>query len=144
MAPRLHDGIYLGSFFETTEHVVAMADGRIIRTGAVQQVADELLWSSDKVMAISAHPWNTKTTLKRADVRPPPTPAPTEVEGSEPPAAATRAMPITREIIELAGYTDHCRKCRAMRTGDDSQPSLGHSAQCRQRIREFAKKDPEL
>ena len=48
-----------------------------------------------------------------------------------------------KDLLLKYGYTEGCRKCLLIRTGDQSQPSLGHSQECRRRIEARMKNDPE-
>ena len=40
--------------------------------------------------------------------------------------------------------SEKCAKCRAMKRGDFSQPALGHSKECRTRIENMMREDPEM
>ena len=46
--------------------------------------------------------------------------------------------------MEEYGYTQGCAKCERILNGDTSQPSLGHSNECRARIIKEMSKDPMI
>ena len=46
--------------------------------------------------------------------------------------------------LEKFGFSSNCRKCVHIRTGDGSQPTLGHSQTCRKRIFTEVAKDPDM
>ena len=74
MADRWLEGVHLGTRMESREHIVAMDDGRIVRAGAVQAVAEEVRWDSARVTAISGQPWDvagTVTRVNRGELVPP-------------------------------------------------------------------------
>ena len=63
-------------------------------------------------------------------------------EASEPMAKfVPRAMRIMKPDLVRYGYTKGCRKCEMMRRGDNSQPTLGHSPDCRRRIEAEVRKE---
>ena len=53
-------------------------------------------------------------------------------------------MKVTRIMLEKFGYSPSCRKCLAMQRGDMSQPTLGHSEECRKRIMALARDTEEF
>ena len=55
-----------------------------------------------------------------------------------------RGPPVRPRHLEKFGFSSNCRKCMHIRTGDGSQPTLGHSQTCRQRIFAEVAKDPDM
>ena len=55
-----------------------------------------------------------------------------------------RSAKITFDIVTRYGVSEKCAKCRAMKRGDFSQPALGHSKECRTRIENMMREDPEM
>ena len=51
---------------------------------------------------------------------------------------------INRSYLEKFGFTPECAKCNAIRAGDETQPGLAHSQDCRKRIEECMELDPFL
>ena len=51
---------------------------------------------------------------------------------------------ITRDYLHKFGFTPGCSKCEAIRTGDNRNPTLAHSAGCRSRIEGLIGQDPFL
>ena len=132
MTERWVEGIWLGKRFHSDEHIVCRtSDGEVVRTRSVKslpcKVTMELL---DKIKGV---PW-APTSVHRQDgeVRKPVL-KPEETKG-ETLSANPRSMRITAEMVDKHGYSKDCKKCRAMSRGDNSQPALGHSSECRIRI----------
>ena len=68
MRPRWLEGVWLGQRFFSGEHVVAMADGRMVRAGNVQAMAEEVRWKKEAILGIKGLPWQpTGTVLRRPD-----------------------------------------------------------------------------
>ena len=56
MIPRCLEGIWLGKRLAIEEHIVSMPDGRVVRTRAVQAVAEEMQWCRDRVLGVTGLP----------------------------------------------------------------------------------------
>ena len=140
MADRWLEGIWLGTQFETLEHIIAMKNGQIIRARSVQAFPEEKLWCKELAFGVSAMPWDNRATLARLSQGRPlepmemPTPAEAPVDGTDPVAGASRGMPIRLPMLEKFGFTAGCRKCRLLERGSILQPNLGHNEECRRRI----------
>ena len=106
----------------------------------------------DKTMLdnIKGRPWDPKGTgveqgdllqenLRAGDLERAPVLEPIPTAGRK-----VRRVPITKELLDKVGFTDDCLKCRHLRTGDRSQPTLGHSENCRRRVETKMKDDPAL
>ena len=149
MEPRWLPGVWLGKRFESDEHIIALEDGRVVRSGTVRAYPGV---DFDQVLldGIVGKPWDPKGTgveqgnlhqeqPRAGDLRrPPPAPEP------DPVAPQRRRLAITKRFLDRAGYTPGCLKCRHMQTGDNSRPTLGHSEACRDRVEEFVRNDPAL
>ena len=55
-----------------------------------------------------------------------------------------RRVLITRAYVEKFGPTPDCSKCRAIQTGDNANPTLAHSRDCRARMEGLLALDPAL
>ena len=122
-----------------------MDDGRVVRAGAIQVFPVESRWQKDRVLGVQGYPWAPTGTLRRANEQNPEVPAPAvvSVEGHDH-EPVPRGMPVLPKHLSKFGYSERCRKCKAMLEGDTSQPTLGHSEVCRMRIRQLAKGDEEF
>ncbi len=137
------EGTYLGSRAESTEHYVALDDGRVVRAGAVRPFPEGSRWRPEHILGVTGYPWAPTGTIR--EINEPGVPEPFKGEpGGKAREPVSRNMPILTKHIQKFGYTDGCRKCRAMRSRDNSQPTLGHSAECRERIRRLAMQDEEF
>ena len=111
--------MWLGTLFESYEHVIAMSDGRVVRARSVMAFPEERLWSKEHVLGVKAAPWQSTTTLaKNARGLPRATDEP-ETEGTAEATPATRGLQSRREMLKKFGFTEGCRKCRMMRICDD-------------------------
>ena len=55
------EGIWLGTRFDASEHIVAID---IVRTRGVQAMPVEVRWNRDTVVAIIGQPWAPTTTVR--------------------------------------------------------------------------------
>ena len=145
MAARWTSGTWLGRLFAFGEHLVATADGRTYRTRSVHEQSEERQWSAEAVLGVKGCPWEPTGTMRQKEAGRPTEPTPEVQPPLQPaPEPVPRGVRITADILKKYGYTEKCSKCKAMRTGDATQPTLGHSAECRERIKELSRGDPEL
>ena len=129
-------GIWLGVRFDANEHVIAMADGRIVRARSVQSYPEETRWDKDLVSEISGLPWAPTGTTRTRSEGLQGVPAQEEpADGVDAAPTACRGMPVLRKHIDSYGPTAGCLKCRMIRDKDFSRPGQGHSEKCKQRIR---------
>ena len=56
--PRWLEGVYLGTRFQSNEHLVSMEDGRVIKARGVQALPEERRWNKEKVLGVVGKPWN--------------------------------------------------------------------------------------
>ena len=106
----------------------------------------EKLWNKDFMTAITGVPWDPVGTMQRGaqqDQEPQKTEEEMDGKFEEAPGKA-RGMQIKQPQLDKFGYSENCRKCRLLQRGDYTQPSLGHSQACKQRIRELSLKDAEF
>ena len=84
---------------------------------------------------ITATPWRFKKEEQpEQEAAPKVTPTTAaEIEPISVEAGVPRAVKISRSDLTKHGYTAGCRKCDMLRRGDNSQPSLGHTLECRRR-----------
>ncbi len=141
------EGIWLGTRFESCEHVVAMDDGSVVRTRSVQAFPEETRWDADRILGVTGKPWaptgTTRATRPSAPQSEVPARGDDHAHGGDR-GPLPRGMLVRRKHVEKFGFTEKCRKCRAIREGDLTQPTLGHSEACRQRMHAMAKDDDEL
>ena len=148
MEPRWSKGIWLGKRFATEEHLIGTVDGVVVRCGAVKP-HPETQWDSHLFDALVGVPWDPAG--KNKDV------APADVQerlqeiprvvvprGLEDEIPQPRRILITRDYLNRFGYTPGCSKCTAIEVGDNTHPTLAHSAACRSRIERELEKDPFL
>ena len=48
------------------------------------------------------------------------------------------------DLTKAGGWTPGCKKCKAMKEGDQSRTNLAHSAECRARVAEILADDVEF
>ena len=150
MEARWIPGTWLGKRYATEEHIVATADGRVVKSRAIRPVESQDKWNKEKVLGVKGTPWNPSgeeksevevkfdTPMARPEARMRPSDAMDEMEN------APRSTAITSRHLEKVGYTGAgCAKCRAMLAGDEYQPR-GHSAVCRARVYKALRADEEL
>ena len=151
MAARWLPAVWLGKRFATDEHTVAMEDGTVVRTGTVREFPGQA-FDKDLVDQIIGAPWDPKGTgseqgdlMKERPLAGDVPRVPSVVEPTPASIPHARGLVITQELLrKVGGYTAGCLKCRRLREGDQSQPSLGHSSACRERVEALMQADPEL
>ncbi len=145
LQPRWSTGIWLGKHWRSDEHIIA-SPSDIVRARSIRGLPDRESWSIGEIEAIKATPWNLKPTEEQTQDKPRVIPAEPEAPG-EPEAARDdanppRAVPVRKADLQRWGYTEGCRKCKAILMGDRSQPTLGHSPACRSRLLSEMENDP--
>ena len=144
MEPRWAKGLWLGKRFSTEEHVVATAEGVVIRSGAVRPHPD-VEYDSHLFDGLVGLPWDPSgkgTELSPEDVQDLP-----RVQVPRPEAdmhPRVRRVMISKAYVERFGPTPGCNKCRAITSGDNSVPSLAHDPACRNRMEDLLAQDPDL
>ena len=143
MTPRWLEGIWLGKRFSSEEHVVSMPDGKVVRTRAVQSVAEELQWNKDMVLAVSGLPWAPTGTLTHPTFT-----IPRSCEKIVEPEVVYQVIPrgvtIRERHLEKFGFTSTCRKCQSMQGLATAYSTIGHTKECRERVVECIGRDPEM
>ena len=150
MEARWIPGTWLGKRYATEEHIVATADGRVVKTRAVRPRERGEKWNKEKVLGVKGTPWNPSGEEKgevevRFDEAPARlAPSMRAADAMDEMENAPRSMAITSRHLDKVGYTGAgCAKCRAMLAGDEDQPR-GHSAVCRARVYKAIRADEEL
>ena len=143
LAARWHTGVWLGKRFASDEHLVSMPDGTVVRARSVQAFPVEQLWSKEAVDRVKGMPWAPTSTLTQNTYLRPSIPAPAEGADDER-HWIPRGPPVRPRHLEKFGFSSNCRKCIHIRTGDGSQPTLGHSQTCRKRIFAEVAKHPDM
>ena len=147
MGARWLPAVWLGERFATDEHVVAMEDGTVVRTGAVREFPGDV-FDKELLDKIIGMPWDPRGSgheqggadreqPRAGDVSQAPVVEPTPM--AEP---NVRRLVITHEIIKKVGYTDECLKCSQLRRGEKSDKA--HSEECRTRVENLMRDHPEL
>ena len=135
------------SMLETQGHIVALDDGRVARVGAVQAFSVESQWAGEKILGITGVLWALMGAMRSGGaMRDPlgiPVAAP-QVDGEPEAEQRFRGMPVRQRHLEKFGYSEGCKKCRHLREGNLSQPTLEHSPKCRERIQGLAEADEEF
>ena len=117
-----------------------------MKARSLQPFPLEKLWDAERIDGIVGVPWNPVGTAQRqaAENQEPHRPE-ADIDGEQQQGPGpNRGMPVLAKHLEKFGYTDNCRKCRKLRMGDVSQPGMGHSAECKARIREQALRHAEF
>ena len=146
MMERWVQGVWLGKRFTTDEHVIGLENGKVVRTRNVRPKSLECGWKFDEIDKIKGQQWDPNVTLtyeKLAQERFPrigdPTPAEEEY------VHTPRSHMIKKaDLTKAGGWTSGCRKCEAMKEGDQSRTNLAHSAECRARVAETLADDVEF
>ena len=141
MTERWHDGIWLGKRFNTEEHLIAREDGTIIRARSIRPRNMEL--TKDMLDKITGAPWQPSGTVSAKDDNKKMNVLERTVENKTP-SLAPRRTQITKQTIQELGPTPGCKKCRTTLEGDRSQPTLGHSEECRKRIEPLMREKENL
>ena len=144
MTWRWLEGVYLGTRFQSNEHIVALEDGRVVKARSVQALPEERRWNSERALGVQGKPWRPMGTVQRGACEDQEPPRRREEAAGEDAPPVTRNMPVQQQHLDKFGYTAGCLKCRMMRTGDHSRPSQGHSQMRRTMIREAAAGDTEF
>ena len=63
MQARFHGGVYVGRRFETSEVLVSMSDGSIVKARDFREVPDASAWDAEALKAIAGTPWNAAGTV---------------------------------------------------------------------------------
>ena len=117
MAPRWLPGTWLGKRWNSDEHLVAMSDGKVVRSRGVRTRPLEESWSVEPISGIRGSPWDPSSTMtyeKLAEGNPwkiPETKTARPVESAES-VPVPRGFKITRSMVTKAGPTPGCHKCR--------------------------------
>jgi len=145
MAPRWLPGTWIGKRFSSEEHVVATASGKIVRTRAVRSLPTGSMWRKEEIEKIVGLPWKPSGEIAGDGERLPDLPRAVEIKPEEPPEEPkVRGMKIMPKHLVKVGHTKGCPKCIALRSGQRTHVSLGHSAACRKRIEEELRMDGEM
>jgi len=140
ISERWFDGYWLGLQFSSGEHIVATADGRVIRARAVHPRPETVQVTREALNQIAVGPWNPSEVITQDSGDKPPT-APEKTQVSKRAEPVPRSIRITREKLEKFGYTKGCPQCEAMRRGDDHDGVHHSTATCRKRIEIEMSKD---
>ena len=147
MQERWVEGIWLGSRFNTLEHLVSRrSDGVVVRTRAVREIPPQVQKSDlDSIVGQPHAPQGVqrkeKFEIPRTCVAPPTEPA-MPTSGPDPFRPVPRAVYITKAMLEKHGYAANCGKCRAIQRCQ-SQTTIGHTTDCRKRMEELLGNDME-
>ena len=141
MQERWVEGIWLGSRFNTIEHLVSRrSDGVVVRTRAVREIPRQVQKSDlDSIVgqpkATQGVQRKEKFEIPRTCVAPPTEPA-MPTSGPDPFRPVPRAVYIMKAMLEKHGNAANCGKCRAIQRCQ-SQTTIGHTTDCRKRMEEL-------
>ena len=114
---RWFDGVYLGTLFSSGEHVVAMADGKVVRARAVHPKPESAHTTKASLDVIDTGPAGGTEVITQASSGSVP-------KVVDPPHAASPSDPVprgfrvTKELLDKFNYTKDCPKCEALKRGD--------------------------
>ena len=157
MERRWSEGIWLGKSPDSDEHIVALDTGVIAKARAIVMMPESESWSKEKVMKICARSGVKNEGGKPGEV------ADGELAGDQvttfddipssthipDPVIHERApqdVYIRKEDLQKFQYTKGCRKCDAIKSGDNNsrcKTRMSHNSTCRTRIREAMAKHEE-
>ena len=149
----LWENTFIGYRSASGEYMVTNANS-VYKTRTIRSVPEEVRWKAENIEAIKFTPWRTKEATSRtppgdpdnADKQPsihievntnveteiPPPPRPTET--------VPRRVYITKALVERSGSTEECTGCTNAALGGTG---MVHSEECRKRIDQELRKDPE-
>ena len=137
LAPRWHDGVWLGKRWESAEHFIGASEG-VFTCRAVQRRPRDQRWNKEAVIAVKGTPWALKPN--EVQKRDPQVYFPEDLEDSArvmPPAGEAQARPRRVKILQADlrkyGFTSGCPKCRDACAGINSMKP--HSEACRKGLR---------
>ena len=148
MNARWEKGMWLGKMFSSDEHILSTSTGLVARSSAVKAHPD-VEFDSQLFDSLIGMPWDPEGKKRGEDQEQRPEgggdlPRVVIDRGRDAEIPKVRGFEISRDLIEKFGPTETCNKCRALMSGDNSQPALGHSMSCRARIAELMGSDPVL
>ncbi len=146
MQARWVEGVWIGSRFNSQEHLVARnADGVVVRTRAVREVPRGVtLRDLDRVVGTPHAPTGVQD-YRRPERAAEVPPARQVAEPPQRPDAGLESRPvprsvyITKEFRDTFGYTPTCARCRSVQRNESS--TMRHTKECRARIEELLKSD---
>ena len=162
MEPRWSEGVWLGKTAKSDENIISDETGRIVKAGGISLKTDIESWDRDVIMGVKVFPngLNEPRAVRRTSIMIPPTPLHSggESRGEEVREPDERdgpeiADPVERsrgpadiyiryeDLKKSGGFTAGCRKCQAMKGGDNSRSRMSHNAECRARVRTWMAKD---
>ena len=155
LAARSVEGVYLGVYPRTGEHIIEKADGEAIRVRTVNRMIEEKRWNADVIKAVESLPRRPNPKKSAGE----------NIEGKlnvnempEPPDGRGEGEPIDRpehadahtgprelrindRLLEKFGYTPGCPGCIHKQLGLEGH--RGHSTECRRRIYEAMRVDAD-
>ena len=141
MTERWYEGIWLGKTTLSDEHLIMKGDGLVVRARAVRIMGTTLSYEDiDKLRSAPHDPTGTMkqdASIPRGAVEP----ADLEAENAPP---EPRRVRLTTDVVDKFGPSERCTKCRLIINGDGSHVSYGHSEDCRTRLEESMREDPEF
>ena len=148
MQPRWLEGLWLGSRFNSQEHLVARYDdGVVVRARAIREVPRKVTPGDlDRIQGVPHAPAGVqhyKRPEHSAEVPQTRIPdVPPQLPGSGLDSRSVpRSVRTIKEVVDKFGPTPRCGKCRSVLRGETT--TLGHSKECRVRIEELLKADDQ-
>ena len=132
MKERWGTGIFLGKLWKSDECMIFNEDGNLVKTRSIKLMTQEESWVADEVEKVSVSRWKaqfaTATPLEEKE----------DEDGEEPVARTVQArdFSITKQLIEVHGYSEDCGRCRALGRGK-SAAGTHHTKACRERFRKL-------
>ena len=129
------------------------AHGAVQKCRSIRCLPEEESWCRDSVNGVKCFPWDEEQEgdddSPPRELRPDDVIQPSEGPWQEPEPRDADEDPVPRGVkIQLKhlrqyGFTQSCRKCRMLLSGDRSQPQLAHSSECRRRVLEEMRKSSD-
>ena len=129
-------GVFLGRALDSDQNFVGLSNGTVVCARAIIRLNSRLRWNSEKAMAITGVPMDTKTQhfdVIEQDDEPHVHAEP--VDDPEAESQGFRRLRITQDHMRLHGYSDGCPRCNLHQQGLHVRAKhLRHSEACRSRI----------
>ena len=154
LAARSVEGIYVGVYPRTGEHIICKLDGEAIRVRTVNRLPVEDRWHVDKIVGVRALPRKPNpNTDKEVDIEgklhadekatkmESGEPVPQDEQQHVPDHTGSRELRINDRILEKFGFTPGCPGCIHKQLDLDGHRA--HNNVCRARIYEAMSKDDD-
>ena len=142
------DGVFLGVKGRTGEFIIGDPKG-VWKTRTLQRTPASIRWARSNAEMVRGVPWKTSEDDQKADgddmevIKLDDIPE-THQEGRRErfgDIPVPRRVKISREDLQMHGYTAKCEGCRAIMAGRPQRP---HNEDCRRRMERLLKENPKM